>query len=168
VSPGNDVRAILLDIEGTTSPISFVSQTLFPYARRHLRAYLEARGRASEYGAFVQLMNEDSKSTSLKELQGRIWEAGYRSGHLTGEMFADVEPALRRWKQRDIAVGIFSSGSVLAQQFSSATLRPAISGRSFAGTSTPTSEERETRRAIAGSRPRSAYQRRASSLFRTW
>jgi enolase-phosphatase E1 len=31
---------ILLDIEGTTAPISFVYETLFPYARRHLRQYL--------------------------------------------------------------------------------------------------------------------------------
>ena len=39
--PSPDTRAIVLDIEGTTTPISFVSQTLFPYARRHLRQYLE-------------------------------------------------------------------------------------------------------------------------------
>lgn len=35
-------QVILLDIEGTTTPIDFVFQTLFPYARRHARAYLEA------------------------------------------------------------------------------------------------------------------------------
>jgi enolase-phosphatase E1 len=34
--------AILLDIEGTTTPISFVYDVLFPYARRALPAYLEA------------------------------------------------------------------------------------------------------------------------------
>jgi enolase-phosphatase E1 len=33
--------AVLLDIEGTTTPIAFVTEVLFPYARRHVRHYLE-------------------------------------------------------------------------------------------------------------------------------
>jgi len=37
------VDAILLDIEGTTTPISFVYEVLFPFARRHLREHLSAR-----------------------------------------------------------------------------------------------------------------------------
>ena len=37
------IRAILLDVEGTTTPVSFVYDVLFPYARRHLRDYLESR-----------------------------------------------------------------------------------------------------------------------------
>lgn len=35
-------RAILLDIEGTTTPVTFVYETLFPYARTRLRDYLAA------------------------------------------------------------------------------------------------------------------------------
>jgi len=35
-------RAILLDIEGTTTPIAFVTEVLFPYARRALRKYVDA------------------------------------------------------------------------------------------------------------------------------
>lgn len=35
-------RAILLDIEGTTTPIAFVHETLFPFARRHLATWLDA------------------------------------------------------------------------------------------------------------------------------
>jgi enolase-phosphatase E1 len=34
--------AILLDIEGTTTPITYVYDVLFPYARRALRGYVEA------------------------------------------------------------------------------------------------------------------------------
>jgi enolase-phosphatase E1 len=34
------VTAVLLDVEGTTSSISFVHDQMFPYARRHLRGYL--------------------------------------------------------------------------------------------------------------------------------
>jgi enolase-phosphatase E1 len=35
------VRAILLDIEGTTTPVAFVYDVLFPFARAHLREYLQ-------------------------------------------------------------------------------------------------------------------------------
>jgi enolase-phosphatase E1 len=116
VPPGSSVRAILLDIEGTTTPISFVYTRLFPYAREHLRAYLDAHGRSSEYENFSRLMDADSKTTQLKEVQGQIWEEGYRTGRLTGEVFDDVPTALKRWNDAGIAVGIFSSGSVLAQK----------------------------------------------------
>jgi enolase-phosphatase E1 len=34
------IRSILLDIEGTTTPISFVHEVLFPYARSHVRNFL--------------------------------------------------------------------------------------------------------------------------------
>ena len=62
------------------------------------------------------LMDHDRKSRGLKSIQGRIWEAGYRSGALLGELYPDVEPALHRWRSRGARVFIFSSGSVLAQQ----------------------------------------------------
>jgi methylthioribulose-1-phosphate dehydratase len=38
------VEAVLLDIEGTTCPVSFVSQVLFPYARERLDGYLTSAG----------------------------------------------------------------------------------------------------------------------------
>ena len=30
------IKAVVLDIEGTTCPVSFMSQTLFPYAQKQL------------------------------------------------------------------------------------------------------------------------------------
>jgi 2,3-diketo-5-methylthio-1-phosphopentane phosphatase len=36
------IGVVLLDIEGTTTPIAFVHETLFPYARRRVRAFLAA------------------------------------------------------------------------------------------------------------------------------
>lgn len=66
---------------------------------------------------FVEwLMDRDRKSTPLKELQGRIWKDGYERGALVGQLFPDVSVALRRWNARHVQAGIFSSGSVLAQQ----------------------------------------------------
>jgi len=134
------VAAVLLDIEGTTTPIAFVYQTLFPYVRAHLAPYLDQqaatphvasiidrleRERAADsdapssgpIAAYIEwLMDRDRKSTPLKELQGLMWEAGYRRGELIGDVFGDVPRALTRWHDEGIGVGIFSSGSVLAQR----------------------------------------------------
>jgi enolase-phosphatase E1 len=135
---------ILLDIEGTTTPIAFVTETLFPYARTHLPLYLEQQGgtpecrralarlheeyeRDRERGEPVPfwsppaylawLMDRDRKSPALKELQGRVWEEGFRNGTLVGQVFDDVPRALARWREAGVPVGIFSSGSVRAQQW---------------------------------------------------
>jgi enolase-phosphatase E1 len=114
---------ILLDIEGTTTPIGFVTETLFPYARAHLRAFLERHGRESEAPAFLALMDRDSKAPELKELQGRIWEEGYHDGTLAGEVFEDVPLAFARWRDAGTPIAVYSSGSVLAQQWLFRTLR---------------------------------------------
>jgi enolase-phosphatase E1 len=135
---------ILLDIEGTTTPIAFVTDTLCPYARVHLPAYLEQQSGTSdcrrvvsqlrvEYdtdravgqpvpvwspSAYLEwLMDRDRKSPALKELQGRVWQEGYRNGTLVGQVYEDVPPALARWRAAGVPVGIYSSGSVLAQQW---------------------------------------------------
>jgi enolase-phosphatase E1 len=62
------------------------------------------------------LMDQDRKSTGLKSLQGKIWEEGYRSGELRGEVYPDVPVALERWRRQGIDIAIFSSGSVPAQR----------------------------------------------------
>ncbi len=130
-------KGILLDIEGTTTPISFVYDVLFPFAREHASAHLgpeEIRALKKEYDADVAkgltpppwsadaieyvywLMDQDRKSTALKDLQGKIWKEGYRSGQLHGAVFPDVPSALERWSRNAIDVRIYSSGSILAQQ----------------------------------------------------
>jgi enolase-phosphatase E1 len=106
----------LLDIEGTTTPLAFVTETLFPYARARLPEFLAREGRSGETAGLLAEMDRDSKSTVLKELQGRIWEDGYASGELTGAVFDDVPRALARWHASGTPIGIFSSGSVLAQR----------------------------------------------------
>jgi len=44
----SDIRAILTDIEGTTSSIDFVKDVLFPYARKHLPAFVETHAAEPE------------------------------------------------------------------------------------------------------------------------
>ena len=147
------VRVVLLDIEGTTTPIDFVHNVLFPYARARMQNYLTAQqanadvqadiagllaehaadvgrglvppsvdellseGRLEPLAAYAQwLMDQDRKSTPLKSLQGKIWEAGYAAGDLLAPLFADVQRAFVRWRGQQRDVCIYSSGSVLAQQ----------------------------------------------------
>jgi enolase-phosphatase E1 len=62
------------------------------------------------------LIERDRKSTGLKSLQGKIWRQGYVDGSLKSQVYADVAPALERWRARGLSINIFSSGSVLAQQ----------------------------------------------------
>lgn len=147
------IRAIVTDIEGTTSSISFVHQVLFPYAREHLAAYVrqhagEAKvrreleavkaetGAAGDEAAITELLDwieQDRKATPLKSLQGYIWEAGYRDGAFTGHVYPDAAATLRRWHEQGLALYVYSSGSVAAQKllfgFSDAgDLTPLFSG----------------------------------------
>jgi len=134
------MSAILLDIEGTTTPIAFVHDVLFSYARDHVREFLAENPAAEDIellreehasesdappltdeiesiATYVEwLIKLDRKSTGLKSLQGKIWRRGYKDGSLKSQVFADVAPAFARWRERGLRIGIFSSGSVLAQQ----------------------------------------------------
>jgi enolase-phosphatase E1 len=56
------VRTILLDIEGTTTPIDFVYKVLFPYARSHAEQFLRQHGSLAEVQADIaKLRNENSE-----------------------------------------------------------------------------------------------------------
>jgi enolase-phosphatase E1 len=61
-------------------------------------------------------MDRDSKCSALKNLQGKIWQEGYRARELHGEVYPDVAPAFARWSRQGKMLCIFSSGSVLAQR----------------------------------------------------
>lgn len=144
---------LLLDIEGTTTPIDFVYKTLFPYASRNVESFLREHVSDPEIGGFIEalraqsgqdcvdglqppvwsadsnearlrsevayiqwLIARDSKCTPLKSLQGKIWQRGFASGELHGEVYPDVPPAFERWREQGRDICIYSSGSVLAQQ----------------------------------------------------
>lgn len=132
------VRAILTDIEGTTSSISFVRDVLFPYAYRTLPAFVRQHEKEPAVhsqlaavwqedglnhgdidGAIARLLSwidEDRKATPLKALQGMVWEKGYRDGDFTAHVYADAFEGLSRWHAAGIPLWVYSSGSVLAQK----------------------------------------------------
>lgn len=137
---------VLLDIEGTVSPLAYVHATMFPFARERLADFLTANlARPDVAAALAQvatdaaatglvlpppvaenlpafcahlhdLMGHDVKATGLKQLQGLIWEGGFRSGELRADLFPDVAPALRAWRTAGAELRIYSSGSVHAQK----------------------------------------------------
>ena len=150
-------RAVVLDIEGTTTPISFVYDTLFPYAREAMQAHIRAHMHTPRLqtileqtrqsiaalpqdpspealsAAMLWQMDHDRKHTGLKMLQGDIWAAGYRDGTLKGALFDDVPRALEAWTQAGVRCFIYSSGSVAAQKLLfghsvAGDLRPKLSG----------------------------------------
>jgi len=61
-----NVRAILLDIEGTTTPIAFVHEVLFSYARTHARDFLKANFDSPEVRADVALLREEHAADASK------------------------------------------------------------------------------------------------------
>ncbi len=68
------IKIILLDIEGTTTPIDFVTKTLFPYAR-------------SRYHSFLQ---ENFASADIKEIIDRLWLS-----------YESELPALSCWSEKN-------------------------------------------------------------------
>ncbi|XP_004488728.1 probable bifunctional methylthioribulose-1-phosphate dehydratase/enolase-phosphatase E1 [Cicer arietinum] len=55
-------RCVVLDIEGTTTPISFVSEVLFPYARDNVGRHLSATYDTSETKADIKLLRSQVES----------------------------------------------------------------------------------------------------------
>ena len=147
------ISHILLDIEGTTCPVSFVTETLFPYAKSELKSFLdrhrndplinqlidnadnewiqdnsedstrlrrhsekEQQVKHLKIESYLQLLIEtDKKSTTLKDIQGKIWKEGYTTGRITSELFEDAEENLKRWHKQGYRLSVYSSGSVEAQ-----------------------------------------------------
>jgi enolase-phosphatase E1 len=144
-------RAIVTDIEGTTSAISFVKDVLFPYADERLDGFVAAHrdepvvaaamteaavcagepdaGDARVLAHLHAWIAEDRKVTPLKTLQGLIWQEGYASTGLLGHLYPDVPPVLRAWHAAGIELYVYSSGSITAQKV--------LFAHTFAGDLTP-------------------------------
>src|SRR3990167_6365793 len=131
------IETIVIDIEGTTSSLSFVKDVLFPYSREHMAEFVRTHAQQpavrqeldevrrlsgknlTEAEVIEQLLRwiaEDKKITPLKSLQGMIWEDGYKKGDFKGHMYEDAVRHLQQWKQAEIRLYVFSSGSVQAQK----------------------------------------------------
>lgn len=170
------IKAIVTDIEGTTSSLSFVKDVLFPYARAHLAEFVRSHADDADVkallndsraeagagldteqliGQFIRWIDEDRKITPLKSLQGLIWEAGYRQGDFTGHVYRDAAENLKKWHADGMALYVYSSGSVYAQKL--------LFGHSDFGDLTPLfSGYFDTH--IGGKREQAAYEKIAAQL----
>ena len=132
------VKTIVTDIEGTTSPISFVREVLFPYARSALSAFVTDHHRrpevaqwlgrvaeetgmsANDLDGLIEILqswiDQDKKHTALKALQGMIWVDGYRNAEFHAPVYEDAHTQLLRWHAQGIPLYVYSSGSVPAQK----------------------------------------------------
>jgi len=132
------IKAIVTDIEGTTSSISFVKEVLFPYAAQNLPAYIrehqhepvvqtQLQATAKESGIdnsdtealiqqLLQWIREDKKITPLKALQGLIWQYGYEQGAYKAHVYSDAVEQLKRWHAQGLKLYVYSSGSIHAQK----------------------------------------------------
>jgi enolase-phosphatase E1 len=132
------LRAVVVDIEGTTSATAYVTTVLFPYSAARLAGWLAANRadpdamRAvaqvreligepdADDGRVVAALQEwlaaDRKATPLKTIQGRIWQAGFARGDLAAHFYPDAVPALRAWHAAGHRLYVYSSGSVAAQR----------------------------------------------------
>jgi enolase-phosphatase E1 len=128
-------QAILTDIEGTTTSISFVHDILFPYAKKHLHDFvinfqndpfvkeiidevnrMTSQGDIEQTIATLRLwMDEDRKVTPLKTLQGMMWKEGYERGDFVAHVYQDAFEQLKLWKKEGLSLYVYSSGSVPAQ-----------------------------------------------------
>ncbi len=143
------VKAVVTDIEGTTSSISFVHDVMFPYARERMEAFIRANEadiaehlddvRAEEgdkrmpldevIETLIRWIDEDRKATPLKAIQGMIWKEGFETEAFKGHIYDDAVAGLTRWHEAGKALYVYSSGSIAAQKL--------LYGHSEAGDITP-------------------------------
>jgi enolase-phosphatase E1 len=139
------IQHIVIDIEGTVSPVSFVKDVLYPYSRERIARFIlrdehpepvrKVIDAAVKHAirtfddrhtyllndiemayAFEHWIDRDEKHTALKTIQGLIWKKGYADGTLVSELYPDVVPTLTAWKAAGYHLHIYSSGSIEAQQ----------------------------------------------------
>lgn len=129
------MKFILMDVEGTTTSIEFVHTTLFPYSKEKMSWFLEtfediclkekeeleaelqkSLNAQTMSEQLIQWIDQDKKHPQLKSIQGKIWQRGYESGEIKGHVYEDVIVNFERWAALGLKMGIYSSGSVLAQK----------------------------------------------------
>ncbi|KIW82920.1 2,3-diketo-5-methylthio-1-phosphopentane phosphatase [Fonsecaea pedrosoi CBS 271.37] len=130
--------------EGTICPITFVKDTLFPYALKALPDVLASKWDDPEFVPYREafpesatsspeafeahvkdLTERDVKIACLKNLQGYLWENGYKTHVYSTPVYPDVLSSLETWSSSTTSgdsnvtskeISIYSSGSIFAQK----------------------------------------------------
>ena len=67
------IRAILLDIEGTTTPVEFVYEVLFPYARAHLESFLRRNRERADVRVDLEALRREHASQAQRTADLPAW-----------------------------------------------------------------------------------------------
>ncbi|KAI5963319.1 UTR4 [Candida pseudojiufengensis] len=136
------IDTVILDIEGTICPITFVKDKLFPYFIKKLPEVLNkynypinslgsndpiinilenlpsniTNSSESIYDYLKNLVDNDIKDPVLKSLQGFIWDQGYKSGELKSPVYKDSIEFIEKFPSTTKKIYIYSSGSINAQK----------------------------------------------------
>lgn len=131
------IKAVLIDIEGTVSPIRFVKEVLFPYSKERIDSFLKENASSEKVQKIISQIqkiekkelsleevsqtlknwiDEDRKIAPLKDIQGMIWKEGFEKGKLKAPIYEDAYRKLLQWKEKGYRLYIYSSGSVQAQK----------------------------------------------------
>ncbi|CCG84048.1 protein of unknown function [Taphrina deformans PYCC 5710] len=135
---GRTFKALLLDIEGTTTPISFVTDVLFPYAQAQYADYINRNWNDKSFSSYKEAFASEDKSlvadpetliafvlkkhasnekhTAFKSLQGALWKSGYEDGSIKSIVYPDVPRKIQALSDSEIGTYIYSSGSIPAQK----------------------------------------------------
>ena len=73
--PGS-IGGVVLDIEGTTTPMSFVYDKLFPYARANLRRYLREHIGSADVREAMRLLKVEHADDAARGEAAPEWEEG--------------------------------------------------------------------------------------------
>ena len=127
-----DTRALVLDIEGTTTSIAFVYDTLFPFARAHMAAFLAAHWKTPAVQADVSLVRAQAKEDVTAGLAGATLipdsdESGALEAtveNITAQMDADRKTTGLKALQGKIWLDGYASGELLGHLFED--VRPAL------------------------------------------
>lgn len=136
LSSNSIMTILLLDIEGTVCPITFVKEELFPYFLREYGNYLSdvefpilepnsdisrilhnfpsefTESKEKLQNHIDSLVKNDVKDPTLKSFQGIVWKLGYDKGDLKAPLYPDAIKLL----QSNRKIFIYSLGSVAAQK----------------------------------------------------
>lgn len=128
-----------------------------------------ARSSPQTLQAYVeQLTKDDVKVACHKNLQGYLWETGYKTGAYSTPLFQDVAPKLKRWKDEGLKLSIYSSGSVFAQKllFGHVQVQDPSVNQERTGNDAATGTKRSIDDAAGSTNSETAIEERASKAAR--
>lgn len=113
----HELDGIVVDIEGTTTPISFVYEVLFPFARQHLGAWLEAniataKGTSilEEFRALAVADKEDGRT--IPDLSEGPGLAERVAGYALQQMDSDRKTTALKMLQGEVWISGYESGEL--------------------------------------------------------